>query len=313
MANSPSKIRGFHISHPWGLIKCQLFYLPLLHLVYRLPIDYSSKLRIKKSLLYDKLSKYARDHFKTNGAENNGTNLDIYDIGPFKVGIYPDSSSFDIDSLECGLSHEYFNIIYPAFNPNYFRFIMGEGPYEIDSVRCEKGDHVLDAGANIGMFSFLSSLEVGEEGRIYAVEPIDFFARCIESGMEINSSKNITVLRYALGNKNADVVLNLDSENPMGTGRLASSTRSVTVRQAKIDSLVFEKKISRVDFIKMDIEGSERHALLGGSETIFKYKPKLSICTYHLKDDPTVIMDIIKHINPSYQFVMKRKKLYAWI
>jgi len=45
--------------------------------------------------------------------------------------------------------------------------------------------------------------------------------------------------------------------------------------------------------------------------TPFKYKPKLAICTYHLKDDPVVLREIIKSIDPNYKIEMGRKKLYA--
>lgn len=80
----------------------------------------------------------------------------------------------------------------------------------------------------------------------------------------------------------------------------------------KLDSLAFEKKqISRVGFLKMDIEGSERNALQRARETISKFKPKLSICTYHLKDDPHVIPKIIKKISPNYKIEIGREKLYA--
>ena len=61
----------------------------------------------------------------------------------------------------------------------------------------------------------------------------------------------------------------------------------------------------------MDIEGSERDALYGGREAIFKYKPKLAICTYHLRDDPVVLSEIIKSIDPNYRIELGRKKLYA--
>jgi hypothetical protein len=63
----------------------------------------------------------------------------------------------------------------------------------------------------------------------------------------------------------------------------------------------------------MDIEGNERKAVLGAKEAIYKFKPKLSICTYHLKDDPIIIRDIIKNIDPNYKIWFGKRKLYARI
>ncbi|GHT02537.1 hypothetical protein AGMMS50276_32490 [Synergistales bacterium] len=72
-----------------------------------------------------------------------------------------------------------------------------------------------------------------------------------------------------------------------------------------------ENGLTRVDFIKADIEGYERYMLKGAAKTLKKFAPKLAICTYHLPDDPEVLAGIIKEENPAYNIVQKRKKLYA--
>ena len=68
-----------------------------------------------------------------------------------------------------------------------------------------------------------------------------------------------------------------------------------------IDDLVIKKKLSKVDFIKMDIEGAEVPALNGAINTIKKYKPKLAICAYHKRDDLITITNLILKINPKYK------------
>lgn len=301
------------ISHPWKLIGDKLFFFSILHLIYKLPISYKSKTRCKQKFFYDKFAKYTQDQFRLNDKSKKDDNLVLYDMGQFKICIFTNSDLFPIESLEWNLSYEYLDIIYPSLNPRYFKFILGEGPYELGDIFCEKGDYVLDAGANLGIFSFLASLKVGDNGHVYGVEPMPFFAKCLKESIRINASKNISLLEVAIGNENKEVTLNLDSENPMNSGKAAIINQSITVNQNKIDSLLDENKITRLNFLKMDIEGSEREALHGARETIFKYKPKLSICTYHLKDDPIVIRNIIKHIDPKYKIIMGKKKIYARI
>ena len=66
-----------------------------------------------------------------------------------------------------------------------------------------------------------------------------------------------------------------------------------------------------VDFIKADIEGAERYMLMGARETLGKFAPKLSICTYHFPDDPEVLEKIILEANPNYKIEHRWKKLYA--
>lgn len=51
-----------------------------------------------------------------------------------------------------------------------------------------------------------------------------------------------------------------------------------------IDEFVLERGISKVDFIKLDIEGSEWHALQGARQTIAKHRPQLAVCIYHQLD-----------------------------
>lgn len=51
---------------------------------------------------------------------------------------------------------------------------------------------------------------------------------------------------------------------------------------------------NRVDFVKMDIEGAETDALLGGINVLRKNNVKLSVCAYHRKRDEDYIQFILK-------------------
>lgn len=54
--------------------------------------------------------------------------------------------------------------------------------------------------------------------------------------------------------------------------------------------------------IKMDIEGAEKEALLGGKESISRYRPKLAICAYHKPED---ILELPGGINPDYRIYFR--------
>jgi hypothetical protein len=71
--------------------------------------------------------------------------------------------------------------------------------------------------------------------------------------------------------------------------------------------------LTKVDFIKADIEGMERDLLLGAKQTIARFKPKLAICIYHLADDPEILPKIIKDICPEYKITFSDKKLFAQV
>jgi hypothetical protein len=75
----------------------------------------------------------------------------------------------------------------------------------------------------------------------------------------------------------------------------------VQVPLTTIDKIVAELGLPRVDFIKMDVEGSEVNALQGAAETIRKWKPRMAISTEHDWDDQFEIPKTVRNLRPEYQ------------
>jgi FkbM family methyltransferase len=89
--------------------------------------------------------------------------------------------------------------------------------------------------------------------------------------------------------------------------------KQITVPAIPLDTFVERNGIERVDFIKADIEGAERNMLRGATNILRTFAPKLSICTYHIPDDPQVLREIILEANPKYQIVERFRKMYAHV
>jgi len=84
------------------------------------------------------------------------------------------------------------------------------------------------------------------------------------------------------------LVLHLDPKNSARDSfvmQWKEATATVEAPLTTIDKLSPELGISRVDFIKMDIEGAEKQALNGARATLAKYKPELAIATEHYATD----------------------------
>lgn len=71
---------------------------------------------------------------------------------------------------------------------------------------------------------------------------------------------------------------------------------------AEIDTIDHIAGGNEIGFIKMDIEGYEEEALLGGAETIKRCKPVLAVCIYHKRTDVWRLPKIILEMNPEYRF-----------
>ena len=78
---------------------------------------------------------------------------------------------------------------------------------------------------------------------------------------------------------------------------VGSNTEEVEI--CTLDKL-FES-LSKIDYIKMDIEGQEVQALCGAANILKNKAPKLMISGYHKLSDFWEIPCIIKQINPRYK------------
>ena len=197
--------------------------------------------------------------------------------------------------------------------------IVVEGPYEINENVClQSGDVVIDCGANMGLFSAIAS----RKGCIsYAFEPVkDNIDKFLSKTAKWN--KNINIVNYALADKTGELLFTIGSRNGSGFieeldgsdyAKANRNTYNIKVNAITLDEWVKQNNIEKVDFIKADIEGAERLLLKGSKETLKKFAPKLSICKYHLPDDPKVLKSLILQANPNYKIFEKYKKIYAWV
>ena len=194
----------------------------------------------------------------------------------------------------------------------YVTDTVSEGPYELGPVKIETGDIVIDAGANLGLFSLLA-MKRGAK-LVYAFDPQIGIADVLHDNIRENGYENSTIhVSFGLSDKNCTLSFT-QVDDHMGASHISTDKEkgSYSIDCVSLDDWVVKNNIPRVDFIKADIEGAERDLLLGARETIHKFHPKMALCTYHLPDDPHVLEKRILEIDPSYHIEHHEKKLYAW-
>lgn len=145
-----------------------------------------------------------------------------------------------------------------------------------------EGDYVLDIGGNIGQTALFLSGKVGKEGKVISFEPFPKTYQRFEKNLALNkSANNIKLEKIALGDKPA--ILKMYSENQGNSGQNRISAASDSKGEAfevvitTLNNYIEANPISKIDLIKIDVEGFEYKALLGASEVIKKYKPGLFI------------------------------------
>ncbi|MCR4436291.1 MAG: FkbM family methyltransferase [Clostridiales bacterium] len=196
-------------------------------------------------------------------------------------------------------------------NPMIFKkkTYIEEGPYEDENVVVTEGDIVFDCGANMGIFSAVAA---ARRCKVYAFEPVPKTLQYLLKTAEMN--ENIEICPFALTDRNTDILITVPEEHAGGSSFVMNRDgKNVIVKGITLDSFVKENNIMKVDFIKTDIEGAERYLLMGAKEILSKFSPKLSICTYHLPDDPEVLEKLIKEANPNYIIKQGEHKLYAYV
>jgi FkbM family methyltransferase len=172
--------------------------------------------------------------------------------------------------------------------------------YEQRGVSVRDSDVVMDVGAHLGTFTRIA-LRNGAR-LVVAVEPDPVNAACFARTFapEITGGRVRLVVAAAWHSPGS---LTFEIGNASQTGRVSESgsDRALTVRAVTLDGIVDELKLDRVDFIKMDIEGAERHALAGAERLLAAQKPRLAICIYHAADDPQVVPRVVLAANENYQ------------
>lgn len=195
-------------------------------------------------------------------------------------------------------------------NEQLLRFLQWEQVvqqvYSHPLAQVRPGDVVIDCGAHVGLFTRLA-LQKGAR-LVVAVEPERANRAAFERSFaaELRSGK-VRLVSEGVWEKAGKLPLRLSTVNS-GSHSLVfdKDVRGVeTITVTTLDALAESQKLPRVDFIKMDIEGSERYALRGGTQVLQRWRPRLAIASYHLKDDPGVIASTVWAARSDYRIASK--------
>jgi FkbM family methyltransferase len=154
-----------------------------------------------------------------------------------------------------------------------------ESEVEVFRKAVKAGDVVVEIGANMGSHTLPLSRLVGPNGSVLAAEPERhcFYTLC--GNLAVNNLRNVVALQQAFGAETGVVnVPELAQDGVLNVGATElekdwSNVAHYPVAVNTIDSL----NLSRLDFLKIDVEGMEEKVLRGGEATIKKLQPVLYV------------------------------------
>jgi len=140
---------------------------------------------------------------------------------------------------------------------------------------------VVDVGAHHGLYTLLASKRVGWEGHVIAIEPSPRECARLEKHLRLNRCSNVELVQCAAGEDPGETDLFLvdgfnDWGNSLRPPGIAGSTKTVRVRVRRIDEILSNLKIFKVDFVKLDVEGAELSVLYGAMQ-VLRREPRPAI------------------------------------
>lgn len=170
----------------------------------------------------------------------------------------------------------------------------------------QKGDTVIEGGANIGYFTRLFAQIIGKAGELHAFEPTPSTFKILELNCAQAKLPHFPKLNcLGLSNKAGTATIHIP-EGDSGQASLAphkvgswggantSSTQSIML--TTLDNYSQQEELKKIDFLKLDIEGAELLALKGGINTLEAFLPiiHMEVCTHFLQDFDAQPKDLIR-------------------
>lgn len=213
------------------------------------------------------------------------------------------SSEMMLDEVD--LSHIGYNIRAQFHKLNVIcTFLLEQYRYKRSGVDIgiQPGDVVIDAGGCWGDTALYMASKRAQNvfSFEFVKDNLDVFSENLASNPQL--AERILVVNKALWDE-SEVRLEFSAGGP-GTSLVKNLQPTNNVSTITIDDFVVQKGLTRVDFIKMDIEGAELRALKGAQNTIKRFAPRLAITVYHKPDDLYTVPQIIKGFRPDYDLYL---------
>jgi FkbM family methyltransferase len=183
---------------------------------------------------------------------------------------------------------------------------------ELEFVRryLRTGDDVMDIGANVGIFSVLMGVTLGQSGRVFAFEPAPGNVVRLRKNLKQNGLDRAQLFDCAVGEADGWMTLHLATDPAYPSlvevqAGLADGT-GVPVQVRRLDTVWEEAGRPCIAFVKIDVEGSEPGVIRGAGRMIEECRPTILI-----EANSKAELDSIRTLLDPYGYQMKRPEGFA--
>jgi FkbM family methyltransferase len=206
----------------------------------------------------------------------------------------------------------------PTRYVNYFPAGYEKDNFDFLTAAVKQGDTVLDVGAHIGLFAVIASKLTGANGKVIAFEPAPATFNLLQQTVKINKAANIiTTIQKAVGSEPGKTTFFISDSVADNSNSLVSylgdrPLNGIDIDITSIDTIATEKKLEKINFIKIDVEGAEYDTLRGAAVTFKTFRPHAIVAIHPVPivakgDKLEAIYDLIVSLN--YRITLDGKDL----
>lgn len=173
----------------------------------------------------------------------------------------------------------------------------------VNAFQPKMGETVVDIGAHIGLYTLKASHLVGSTGKVIAIEaePSNFAA--LKYNLQLNQASNVTPMQLAAWDNETTLDLHISQINkathslvfaPSGDNKFV--TRVIANR---VDKVLEELGIEKIDWVKIDVEGAEFRVLRGLKKTIRRNSGLKILVEVHSEETLAQCLSILQ--KPGYE------------
>jgi len=164
-------------------------------------------------------------------------------------------------------------VLYP-WDKTPLEKLLTQRMFDVDFMGFKKlvknNDLVFDVGANIGIHTTILSKLAGIKGKVYSFEPVPQTFNLLNETIALNYAHNVSSINIAFLEKRGSMEMNIFDTNYSAYNSFGNpifgeikAINKIDVEVDTVDNFCKKNSISRINFMKVDVEGFEKNVFAG--------------------------------------------------